>query len=60
MKSYIVELEKTVTIEIPVEKQKGITKEIAIALAFEGLNHEDKKNYEFKSIREGKLWKAYI
>ena len=55
MKSYIVELEKTVTIEIPVEKQKGITKEIAIALAFEGLNHEDKKNYEFKSIREGKL-----
>ena len=52
MKFYIVELEKTVTIEIKIAKDEGITEETAIALAFEELSHDDKKNYEFKSIKE--------
>jgi hypothetical protein len=49
-KVWVVELEKTVSINIAIPKEKSITEEIAIALAFEGLSHEDKKNYEFKNI----------
>ena len=49
-KVWVVELEKTVSINIAIPKEKSITEEIAIALAFEGLSHEDKKNYEFKDI----------
>jgi len=51
-KVWVVELEKTVSINIAIPKEKGITEETAIALAFEGLSHEDKKNYEFKNIWE--------
>ena len=51
-KVWVVELEKTVSINIAIPKEKSITEEIAIALAFEGLSHEDKKNYEFKNIWE--------
>ena len=50
MKVWVVELEKTVSINIAIPKEEGITEETAIALAFEGLSHEDKKNYEFKNI----------
>ena len=49
-KVWVVELEKTVTINVAIPKEEGITEETAIALAFEGLSHEDKKNYEFKNI----------
>ena len=49
-KVWVVELEKTVSINIAIPKEEGITEETAIALAFEGLSHEDKKNYEFKNI----------
>jgi hypothetical protein len=51
-KFWVVELEKNVTINIAIPKEDGITEETAIALAFEDLNHEDKKNYEFKNIWE--------
>lgn len=51
-KFWVVELEKTVTINIAIPKDDDITEETAIALAFENLSHEDKKNYEFKSIWE--------
>ena len=51
-KFWVVELEKTVSINISIPKQEGITEETAIALAFEELGYEDKKNYEFKSIWE--------
>jgi hypothetical protein len=50
-KVWVVELEKTVTINVAIPKE-GITEETAIDLAFEGLSHEDRKNYEFKSIWE--------
>ena len=51
-KVWVVELEKTVTINVAIPKEEGITEEMVIDLAFEGLSHEDKKNYEFKSIWE--------
>ena len=50
-KVWVVELEKTVTINVAIPKE-DITEEVAIDLAFEGLSHEDRKNYEFKSIWE--------
>lgn len=51
-KVWVVELEKTVTINVAIPKEEGITEEMAIDLAFEGLSYDDKKNYEFKSIWE--------
>ena len=51
-KFWVVELEKSVTINIAIPKDDGITEETAIALAFEDLNYEDRKNYEFKNIWE--------
>jgi hypothetical protein len=51
-KFWVVELEKSVSINIAIPKDDGITEETAIALAFEDLNHEDRKNYEFKNIWE--------
>ena len=51
-KFWVVELEKTVSINVAIPKDEGITEEMAIELAFEGLSYEDKKNYEFKSIWE--------
>ena len=51
-KVWVVELEKTVSINIAIPKEDGITEETAIDLAFAELSHEDKKNYEFKNIWE--------
>jgi len=51
-KVWVVELEKTVTINVAIPKKEGITEETAIDLAFEELSYDDKKNYEFKSIWE--------
>jgi hypothetical protein len=51
-KFWVVELEKNVSINVAIPKEDGITEETAIALAFEGLSYEDKKNYEFKNIWE--------
>jgi len=47
-KVWVVELEKTVSINIAIPKERGITEETAIALAFEGLSHEDKKTMSLK------------
>ena len=52
MKVWVVELEKTVSINIAIPKEDDITEETAIALAFEELSYEDRKNYEFKNIWE--------
>ena len=52
MKVWVVELEKNVSINISIPKQEGITEETAIAMAFDELGYDDRKNYEFKSIWE--------
>jgi hypothetical protein len=52
IKVWVVEFEKTVTINVAIPKEEANTKEMAIDLAFDSLSYDDKKNYEFKSIWE--------
>jgi hypothetical protein len=52
IKVWVVEFEKTVTINVAIPKEEASTKEMAIDLAFDSLSYDDKKNYEFKSIWE--------
>jgi len=52
IKVWVVEFEKTVTINVAIPKEEASTKETAIDLAFDSLSYDDKKNYEFKSIWE--------
>lgn len=52
IKVWVVEFEKTVTINVAIPKEEADTKEMAIDLSFDSLSYDDKKNYEFKSIWE--------